>query len=174
VVNIGTLTNQGGPVMDSAVQHAIYLLPSNHACPSVVACWGNPEQFLSDLSRSEFILVADQYVGTTGNGRYGVGVSGHLNYTIPAKPLSTQNSILSHELIESITDPDGDAWWNASGDLDLYGYEIGDECQWIFFSPTSVGFLLDPVYLNGRLYYIQSEYNDHANGCTDGPGPGGD
>jgi hypothetical protein len=261
VVYIGTLTNQGGQVMESAVQHAIYLVPSNHACPSIAACWGNPEQFLADLSRSEFIHVTDQYVGTTGNGRYGVGVSGRVNYTIPAKPLTdadiqaivhsmvvkdgglsgyhheyhvflppgqdecfdsaftvcasnvfcayhgsvdfsdvghviysvepwagvvgcnalqpdgstpnTQNSILSHELIESITDPDGDAWWNASGDLDLYGYEIGDECQWIFFSATSVGFLLDPVYLNGRLYYIQSEYNNHANGCTDGPGPGG-
>jgi len=262
VTYIGTLTNQGGPVMDHAVEHAIYLIPSNGACPSVAACWGNPEQFLFDLGRSEFIHVTDQYVGTGANVRYTVGVSGRLNYTIPANPLvdsdiaaivhdmvvkdgglsgyhheyhvflppgqdecfdstfsvcasnsfcayhssadftdvghviysvepwtgspgctalqpdgstpSSQNSILSHETIESITDPDGDAWWNASGNLDLYGYEIGDECQWIFFGPTSVGFLLDPVYLNGRPYFVQSEYNNHANGCTDGPGPSGE
>jgi hypothetical protein len=262
VRSIGTLTYQGGPTVLSAVEHAIYLIPSNGACPNVATCWGNPEQFLRDLGRSEFIHVTDQYVGTTANGRYTVGVSGHDNYTIPANPLidtdiqaivhnmvtkdgglsgygheyhvflppgqdecfdnsytvcasnafcayhssvdfsdvghviysvepytnvlgcqalqpdgstpPTQNSILSHELIESITDPDGDAWWNASGDLDLYGYEIGDECQWIFFSTTSVGFLLDAEYLNGKLYYLQSEYNNHANGCTDGPGPGGE
>jgi hypothetical protein len=259
---IGTLTYQGGPVMQSAVQHDIYLFPRNGACPSVAACWGDPEQFLEDLGRSEFIHVTDQYVGTTANGRYTVGVSGHVRYTIPAKPLvdtdiqaivhnmvvkdhglngygheyhvflppgqdecfdttftvcasnvfcayhssvtfsdvghviysvepytnvpgctalqpdgttpSTQNSILSHEMVESITDPDGDAWWNRSGDLDLFGFEIGDECQWVFFTPTAAGFLLDGVYLNGRLYFLQSEYNNHANGCTDGPGPGGD
>ena len=262
VTFIGTLTNQGGPVMDYAVEHAIYLIPSNGACPNVAACWGNPEQFLFDLGRSEFIHITDQYVGTNANVRYTVGVSGRVNYTIPANPLvdsdiaaivhamvvkdgglsgyhheyhvflppgqdecfdstfsvcasnsfcayhssadftdvghviysvqpwagapgctglqpdgstpSTQNSILSHETIESITDPDGDAWWNASGNLDLYGYEIADQCQWIFFSATSVGFLMDQVYLNGRPYYVQSEYNNHSNGCTDGPGPGGE
>jgi|SRR5579862_3040740 len=260
---ISTLTYQGGPVMQSAVQHAIYMFPSNGACPKVAACWGNPEQFLHDLGRSEFIHVTDQYVGTTGNSRYSVGVSGRVHYSIPAQPLvdtdiqaivhkmvaadgglngygheyhvflppgqdecidatysvcasnafcgyhssvdfsdlghviysvepygnvpgcqallpdgtliTGQNSILSHEMIESITDPDGDAWWNAGGDLDLYGYEIGDECQWITFdSAGNGGFLFDNVYLNGRLYLIQSEYNNHANGCTDGPGPGGD
>lgn len=257
VRNVGTLTYQGGPVVASAVEHAIYLIPSNGECPNVSACWGNPEQFLKDLGKSEFIHVSDQYVGTTANGRYTVGVSGKFKYTIPANPLldadiqavvhamvvkdgglggygheyhvflppgqdecfdstysacasnafcayhgsvdfsdighviysvepwagvpgcaalqpdgttpSTQYSILSHEFIESITDPDGDAWWNASGNLDLFGYEIGDECQWLYFSATSAGFLLDPVYLNGALYYVQSEYNNQANGCTDGP-----
>src|SRR6516165_4941518 len=263
---IGTLTYQGGPVMQSAVEHNIYMFPSNGACPDVAACWGDPKRFLADLGQSEFIHVTDQYVGTTANGRYTVGVSGHVNYTIPSKPLvdldiqtivhnmvvkdgqlngygheyhvflppgqdecfdttysvcyspdnpatfvfcayhgsvdfpdvghviysvepwldtpdcqallpdgahfTGQNSILSHETIESITDPDGDAWWNASGNLDLFGYEIGDECQWITFDSQGVPwFLFDNVYLNGRQYWIQSEYNNHANGCTDGPGP---
>ena len=36
--------------------------------------------------------------------------------------------VLSHELFETITDPDGTAWWNRY-DLDLFGAEIGDECQ---------------------------------------------
>ena len=268
VRHIGTLTYQGGPVMASAVEHALYLIPSNGACPNVATCWGNPTQFLADLGRSEFIHVTDQYVGTTANGRYTVGISGKLSYSIPAQPLvdtdiqaivhamvvadgglngygheyhvflppgqdecfdntysvcyspdnpptfsfcayhssvdftdvghviysvepygdvsgctallpngsfvTSQNSILSHETIESITDPDGDAWWNASGNLDLYGYEIGDECQWITFSSAgAAGFLLDDVFLGGRPYLIQSEYNNQANGCTDGPGPGG-
>jgi hypothetical protein len=256
---ISTLTNQGGPVMEHAVQHAVYLLPDNRACPTIAACWGNPEQFLHDLNRSEYIHVTDQYVGTQEHSRYPVGVSGSLTYKIPAKPLtdadiqavvhamvaldgglsgyhheyhvflppgqdecfdstfatcasnafcayhssadfkdvghviysvepfanvpgcsslqpdgsspSSQNSILSHEMIESITDPDGDAWWNATGDLDLFGFEIADECQWINFVGNNAGFLLDPVYLNGRLYFIQSEYNNHFNGCTDGPFP---
>ena len=258
----GTLTYQGGPVMTSAVQHTIFMFPRNGVCPSVAACWGDPERFLTDLSRSEFIHVTDQYVDTTANDRYPVGVGAHVRYTIPAKPLvdtdmqavvhalvvrdgglngygheyhvflppgqdecfdttfkvcasnvfcayhgsvdfkdvghvvysvepfgerpgcnslqldgsspPTQNSLLSHELIESITDPDGDAWWNFSGDLDLLQFEIGDECQWVNFQPMTAGFLLDEVSLNGRQYFIQSEYNDHSNGCTDGPHSGGD
>ena len=258
---LGTLTFQGGQVVQNAQQHAIYLFPRNGACPNVAACWGNPEQFLFDLGRSQFMHVTDQYVGTTANNRYTVGVSGRVHYTIPALPLvdsdiqaivhnmvkqdgglagygheyhvflppgqdecfdttytvcasnvfcayhgstdfsdvghviysvepygnvpgctqllpdgtsvTGQNSILSHELIESITDPDGDAWWNFNGNLDLYGYEIGDECQWFTVdSAGNGGFLFDNVTLNGRHYMIQSEYNNHANGCTDGPGGG--
>jgi hypothetical protein len=38
------------------------------------------------------------------------------------------NRVLSHELIEAITDPDGDAWWNNL-DVGLFGEEIGDECS---------------------------------------------
>ncbi len=268
VKSIGHLTYQGGPVMTNAVEHTIYLIPSNGACPNVSTCWGNPEQFLSDLGQSEFIHVTDPYVGTTAQGRYTVGVSGRLSYTIPAQPLvdtdiqeivhamvrmdghlngyaheyhvflppgqdecfdntytvcyspdnlatfdfcayhtsvdftdvghviysvepssateycsallpdgsivTSQNSSLSHEMIESITDPDGDAWWNASGNLLLYGEEVSDECVWLAFDSSGAGYYLDDnVYLNGRPYRIQSEYNNQANLCADGPLPGG-
>lgn len=68
---------------------------------------------------------------------------------------STAN-ILNHELIETITDPDGDAWW-VTNDLDLLFGEIGDICENSSFAYPSSS-------LNNKLYQIQPEYsnNDHA------------
>jgi hypothetical protein len=61
------------------------------------------------------------------------------------------NSVLSHELIETITDPDGDAWWRTSD-----GNEIGDICNI---------FRQDPIYLNAGAYDIQPEYSNAAQNC---------
>ncbi len=70
-------------------------------------------------------------------------------------------SVLSHELIETITDPDLDAWLNWT-DLDLFGYEIGDECQRAVFTYGH------PV-LAGRAYQIQPEYSNKAHACVYSP-----
>jgi len=66
--------------------------------------------------------------------------------------------VLSHELFETITDPDGSAWWNKL-DLDLFGAEIGDECQNFNFGYGSVS-------LNGKKYEIQPEYSNLLHGCA--------
>jgi hypothetical protein len=60
-------------------------------------------------------------------------------------------STLSHELIETITDPDLDAWFNA-----FFGYEIADIC--FAFSSN--------LNLNGHKYQIQSEYSNRRHSCT--------
>ncbi|MGI8989139.1 MAG: hypothetical protein ACR2I2_06090 [Bryobacteraceae bacterium] len=70
-------------------------------------------------------------------------------------------SVLSHELFEAITDPDGNAWWNRDS-LDLGGAEIGDECQ-------SRTFNYGNVFLTTRSYELQSEYSNLYNGCTYNP-----
>ncbi len=49
----GDLQNHGGAVVEWAQSHAIYLRP-NGVCP-IATCWGNPEKFLRDLSRSDLI-----------------------------------------------------------------------------------------------------------------------
>lgn len=41
--------------------------------------------------------------------------------------IDSTDDTLSHELFETISDPDGTAWWNAA-DLSLYGNEMADEC----------------------------------------------
>jgi hypothetical protein len=69
--------------------------------------------------------------------------------------------ILSHETFETITDPDGTAWWNAFS-LDLFGAEIGDECQNFDFGYGS-------VRLNGKQYEIQPEYSNILHGCAFSP-----
>jgi hypothetical protein len=81
--------------------------------------------------------------------------------------VDSTNDTLSHETIETITDPDGDAWFN-SVNLDLFGQEIADECIFLVFTPTSV--FSDPsnVILNGHRYAIQTEYNNKRHACTTG------
>jgi hypothetical protein len=70
---------------------------------------------------------------------------------------STSN-VLSHELTETITDPDLDAWWNTySGPLG--GAEIGDECVQYSFSYPNTS-------INGTLYEIQPEYSNLEHGCV--------
>ena len=103
---------------------------------------------------------------------------GHILYTIepyenvigcqvrPGTPNGTlvdsTNDAVSHELIETITDPDGTAWWNSTG-LGMFGQEIADEC--IFLVPP---FYSDPaiISVDGKLYALQAQYNNRVHACT--------
>jgi hypothetical protein len=60
-------------------------------------------------------------------------------------------STLSHELIETITDPDLNAWFNG-----LTGNEIADLCS-TFGSNQR---------LNRHDYFIQAEYSNAVRACT--------
>jgi hypothetical protein len=66
---------------------------------------------------------------------------------------STYN-VLSHETFETITDPDGNAWWNTAG-LGLRGEEIGDECAFVVY-PTTGGVFFNPSVfrINGVRYAV--------------------
>lgn len=265
------LSYHGGSVVVSMENHAIYLHPKG-GC-TIAGCWGNPERFLRDLGKSDFIHVVDQYIGSTANNRYTVAEERtNINYTPPTNPftdtdmlaivhavvvsraedkhyatgygheyhvflppgqdecftstftvcyspdnLSTfffcayhgsadfddighvlysvepfqdvggcssrpgtpngqlvdsTNNVLSHEMFETITDPDGTAWWNSL-DNGLFGQEIGDECSFLIFIPSgnSVAVYFDPsnVTLNDRNYAAQPEYNNGRHACTTAP-----
>lgn len=76
------------------------------------------------------------------------------------------NSVLSHELIETITDPDLDAWI-ADNSLIAAGAEIGDLCE-----PTGNAnsqFLDSYVSLNGHRYEMQLEYSNTYHACAGAP-----
>jgi hypothetical protein len=81
---------------------------------------------------------------------------------------STDNT-LSHEMFETITDPDGDGWWNTAS-LALFGNEIGDECSFIIFLPTGVFFDPPAFNIGEKRYAVQSEYNNSSHACTTTPG----
>jgi hypothetical protein len=51
-------------------------LGSSPSCSTIATCWGNPHGFLHDLGKSDFIYVADQYVGRTEDDRYRVSDPG--------------------------------------------------------------------------------------------------
>ncbi|MGC1424365.1 MAG: hypothetical protein WA354_15490 [Terracidiphilus sp.] len=75
------------------------------------------------------------------------------------------NNVLSHETFETITDPDGNAWWNAA-DNGLFGEEIGDECSFLVFpTATSVYFNPSVIKMNGVTYAAQPEYSNKGHAC---------
>jgi hypothetical protein len=69
-------------------------------------------------------------------------------------------NLASHELTEAITDPQLNAWFDASGE------EIGDKCAWNFGSASWDGGLANEMW-NGRFYDLQLEWDNHASGCVD-------
>jgi hypothetical protein len=72
-------------------------------------------------------------------------------------------SVLSHEVIETITDPDLNAWWSDVSLIEQ-GAEIGDVCEPV---GNAKGQFLDPVFpVNGKNYKIQLEYSNKFHGCT--------
>jgi len=73
------------------------------------------------------------------------------------------NSVLSHETIETITDPDGDAWI-ANNSLIASGAEIGDLCEPI--GNTNAQFLDSYLNLNGHPYELQLEYSNRFHACS--------
>lgn len=71
------------------------------------------------------------------------------------------NNVLSHELFETITDPDGTAWTNST-DNALYGDEIGDECSFV----NATGFDPSVWHVGGKIYATQPEYSNQAHTCN--------
>jgi hypothetical protein len=68
-------------------------------------------------------------------------------------------------MIEVITDPLGNAWWNQLN-LALNGEEIGDECTFLLFTPTNVFFDPSVVRLNHKEYALQPEYSNLQHACS--------
>jgi hypothetical protein len=81
--------------------------------------------------------------------------------------VDSTNSTLSHEQIESITDPDpfgvGDprSGWVAAKSLVAFQNEIGDLCVILTSDPA--------VMLNGKKYQLQGEYSNRYHACAFAP-----
>jgi hypothetical protein len=261
------LTYQGGPTIGQATLHAIYVEdpPAGCSFANWAACWGNPENFLTNLGKSEFISLTDPYVGRFDNNRYVNGPDGaiefpgtlvghtftdadmrailhefmtvfpadfpsgedqiyhiflppgtdecftaakttcyspdnpntfaycgyhssvtfadvgHAIYTVepyanvggcnvpPGTPngslIDSTSNTLSHETFESITDPEGNAWWNAYN-LGSFGAEIGDECAFAIYL-SSGGYYNPSVFpIHGMKYAVQPEYSNGQHACV--------
>jgi hypothetical protein len=80
----------------------------------------------------------------------------------PNGPLvDSTSSTLSHELFETITDPNGNAWF-ARGSLPEYGAEIGDICENPFGRYAAFS-------ISGKSYAIQPEYSNSYHACATTP-----
>ena len=73
-------------------------------------------------------------------------------------------NVTSHENIEAITDPLGNAWYDASGQ------EIGDKCNFTFGSPLggAAGAQYNEQIASGK-YYLQEEWSNAASACAQRP-----
>ncbi len=84
--------------------------------------------------------------------------------------VDSTNTTLSHELVETITDPDGSAWFNLT-DNGLAGEEIGDECDFFLIvqvSPGHFAFFGDPTTFTVRkhVFATQPEYSNEDHACA--------
>lgn len=66
-------------------------------------------------------------------------------------------SITSHELMETVTDPNLDAWF------DVTGSEIGDKCAYDYGSPAADG---HNITMGGHPYIVQQEFSNAKLGCA--------
>lgn len=102
--------------------------------------------------------VVDSPLGWTCSSDGGSNTGGNQspNSNIDA---DTELSITSHEIIETITDPQGNAWFDSAG------FENGDECAYVFGDSTSfigTGLTKHNQVINGHFYFIQQEPSNHA------------
>jgi hypothetical protein len=94
----------------------------------------------------------EPYAGVTGCIGGGPNPSGD-------EAVDNAVSVASHETSEAITDPLGNAWWDASGN------EIGDKCAWTYGNNFFDNSLANQSW-NGHYYELQMEYNNHKAACT--------
>jgi hypothetical protein len=110
-------------------------------------------------SSSRDVLYANQpYPDTNGVGAPSVCDSGQHPNGDWADPAI---NLISHEHNEAITDPNGDAWYDSSGN------ENGDKCAWNFGS--SLGSTAYGSYnqvINGDDYYVQQEWSNASSSCV--------
>jgi hypothetical protein len=71
----------------------------------------------------------------------------------------TAATAASHELTEAITDPELNAWYDASGS------EIGDLCAYNYGTNTWLSSKANEMW-NGHFYELQMEYDNHKAGCV--------
>jgi hypothetical protein len=69
-------------------------------------------------------------------------------------------NVTSHEHNETITDPNGNAWY------DLEGYENGDKCAWIFGTVSGPSGAEYNQTINGHHYFLQQEYSNYDRNCV--------
>ncbi len=127
----------------------VFLPPGTDMCINSTECY-SPD----NLSTFEFCA----FHASVDFGSTHVLFSVQPYQAVPGCPLPTQTrlidataSTLSHEFMEAVTDPDGDAWVSL-----LTGNEVADLC---------FGFRV-PVRLNRHVYVVQQFYSNQIQDCT--------
>ena len=67
----------------------------------------------------------------------------------------TEVSPTSHEIMESITDPDTVTGW-----YDRFGFENGDQCAYVYGTPQGTAGSFYNQVINGDHYLTQEEFSN--------------
>ena len=142
---------------------------STGSCAYTYYCAYHSDFF--DSHQHDVLYAAQPYPDTSGVGALGACDSGQHPNGDWADPAI---NLVSHEQNESVTDPDGNAWFDSSGN------ENGDKCAWNFGSPLGATF--NGSYnqvINGDFYYLQQEWSNATGSCvqrmsSSGPPPAND
>lgn len=105
------------------------------------------------LSGSTVLYAAMPYAGTDLSGCGIQTGSGTPN----GAATDAEISISSHEMMETVTDPLLNAWFDATGS------EIGDKCAYTYGPTAADG---SDISINGHPYIVQEEFSNSALGCA--------
>lgn len=70
----------------------------------------------------------------------------------------TASTAAAHEMTEAITDPNGNAWFDARGE------EIGDKCAYIYAPNTWDSGKANQMW-GGHYFELQLMYDNHRSAC---------
>ena len=88
------------------------------------------------------------------------------NGTANNQLVDSTDNVLSHEVFEGLSDPDGREWWVRDFTF-AFGAEIGDLCiRSARFPDRHFYWSFGDVSLNGHNYTIQPEYSNLFHGCS--------
>ena len=75
-------------------------------------------------------------------------------------------SVIAHELIETVTDPTGIAWWDSDRRSSTYGNEAADMCAWNFGTTnvTASGARYNYTSSTGANYLLQQQWVNTGGG----------
>lgn len=166
------IAGSGLPTGENDIYH-IFLPPGTDECfnaPGTSPCYSpdNPNTFVYCAYHSS--------VTFNGLGHVLYSVEPYANVPGCSVPPGTPNgtladstaNVLSHETFETITDPEGDAWWNFFN-LGSFGDEIGDECTYQILLNIG-GFYNPSVFsISGKKFAVQPEYSNASHSCATRP-----
>ena len=67
-------------------------------------------------------------------------------------------SVIAHEIVETVTDPQLNAWYDSRG------YENGDKCAWNFGTTTTLNGYQYNLIFNSKKYLIQQNWVNSGGG----------
>ncbi|CAF3299415.1 unnamed protein product [Rotaria socialis] len=160
------LYNMGGGVLTGATKIYILYYGSWNANQKTIA-----ETFLSHVGTTSWFNIEKTYYYRASSISPKVYIKGPcINGSGSTNPTNSPNgdagvdamvSVIAHELVDTMSDPFGSAWFGATGN------ENADKCAWAFGSLTRLS--NGPscsVLVGGRYYLIQQNWNANTQTCA--------